>query len=79
MPNAIASAIHAWLLSSSDGRSRKPRNTSRGSAMNPESRSKTTEANETLPEPVVVAPRLTRTTSPPIVEGSTFPTNCPAK
>jgi hypothetical protein len=78
-PPAIASAIQAWSESSSDGLRMKPTTTRTGSATNPLSRSMATEANDTGAEPVDLAPRLTRRTSPPIVEGSRFPTNWPAK
>ena len=55
----------------------KPVNTRRGSATNPVSRSSTTEANDTLDEPTVFEARAMRTTSPPMVEGSTLPTRRP--
>ena len=63
----------------SDGRARKPRNTSSGSATNPVSRSRTTDANATDEEFTVFDARDTRSTSPPIVDGSTLPTNSPAR
>ena len=50
-----------------------------GSATKPLSRSMTTDAKATSPAPVDLAARLTRSTSPPIVDGSTLPTNWPAR
>ncbi len=58
---------------------RKPRNVSSGSATKPVRRSSTTDANATSVEPVSFETRLMRSTSPPTVDGSAFPTNCPAK
>ena len=46
--------------------------------MKPVSRSIATDANAVSVESIAAPTRLTRTTSPPIVEGSTLPTNCPA-
>ena len=45
----------------------------------PLSRSRTTEPNAIVVEPTFFAQRATRTTSPPMVDGSTLPTNWPAK
>ena len=42
---AMSAAIHARWTWMSDGRARKPRNTSSGSATNPVSRSSTTDPN----------------------------------
>ena len=39
----------------------------------------TTDANAMSLVPVVFAARLTRRTSPPMVDGSTLPTNWPAR
>ena len=50
-----------------------------GSATNPVRRSRTTEAKAVLLDPVDFAPRETRRTSPPMVEGNTLPTNWPAR
>ena len=56
-----------------------PTSVSRGSTTQPLTRSSTTDANEPGVSPVVAPNRLTRTTSPPIVEGSTLLTNIPAR
>ena len=72
-------AIHAWSTSSSDGSIAKPSSVRSGSATKPVSRSMTTDANAMSPVPVVFEARLMRRTSPPIVDGSTLPTNWPAR
>ena len=50
-----------------------------GSTTKPLSRSMTTDAKAMSPVPVDFAARLTRSTSPPMVDGSTLPTNWPAR
>ena len=72
---AMSSAIQAWSTSSSDGRIAKPMNTSSGSATKPVSRSSTTDPKAIGEESTVVEARETRSTSPPIVDGRTLPTN----
>src|SRR5438876_358359 len=71
---ATSNATHAFACWINDGRVAKPVNTRRGNATNPVSRSSTTEANDTLDEPTLFEARAMRTTSPPMVEGSTLPT-----
>ena len=79
MAPAMASAIHELSSPSSDGSSAKPSNERSGSATKPLRRSMTTDANAMSPVPVVFVARLTRRTSPPMVDGRTLPTNCPAR
>ena len=50
-----------------------------GSTTNPVSRSSTTAAHASVVFPVSADDRLTRRTSPPIVDGRRFPTNWPAR
>ncbi len=51
-----------------------------GRTIQPVSRSITTEANTEVPGTVdELVSRLTRSTSPPMVEGRKFPTNWPAR
>ena len=76
---AITSATHEWSASSSDGPSAKPKTTSSGE------RDEAGEAFDARPTRTrsrsnrsSLRARLTRTTSPPIVDGSTLPTNWPA-
>ena len=76
---AMRSAIHALSSPTSEGSRAKPISERSGSATKPLSRSMTTDANAMSLAPVVFAARLTRSTSPPIVDGSTLPTNCPAR
>ena len=76
---AVNSASQACSMWSNEGFSAKPTTTSNGSAIMPLSRSSTTEPNATEVESTFLAQRATRTTSPPMVDGSTLPTNCPAK
>ena len=47
--------------------------------MKPVSRSSTTEPNDTSGEPTVLDARAMRTTSPPIVDGSTLPASSPTR
>ena len=79
MTPATRSATHAVLDSSSDGSTTKPNRQRSGSATKPLSRSSATEANAVSLDPMFLADRLMRRTSPPIVDGSTLPTNWPAK
>ncbi len=72
-------ATQAVLDSRRDGSTRNPKKQMTGSARNPLNRSRATAAKAVSLEPMCFAERLIRSTSPPIVEGSTFPTNWPAK
>jgi hypothetical protein len=64
----------------SDGLSRSPARVRSGSTIQPVSRSITTEAKTEVHGTVEeLVRRLTRRTSPPIVEGRKFPTNWPAR
>jgi Tfp pilus assembly protein PilV len=76
---AIPRAIQELSSSRSDGSRRKPTIVSSGSATKPLRRSMTTDAKATSPVPVDFVARLTRRTSPPMVDGSTLPTNWPAR
>ena len=61
------------------GRARSRRGTSSGSARKPVSRSSTTDGERGLGRADVLRERLTRTTSPPIVDGSTLPDELPGE
>ena len=63
----------------SGGFTRKPTTLMIGSTSQPVRRSSTTDANDPGDSPVSRDRRLTRSTSPPIVVGSTFETNWPAR
>ena len=56
-----------------------PSSVSSGSATKPVRRSIATDAKATSLPLVDFDTRLTRRTSPPIVDGNTLPTNCPAR
>ena len=70
-----SSATHAVSDSSSAGSMTNPSRHSTGSARNPVSRSSATAANAVSVVPTSLALRDTRTTSPPMVDGRTLPTN----
>ena len=72
---AMSRVIQARSTSMSDGRIANPVNTSSGNATNPVSRSSTTDPKAIGEESTVVEARETRSTSPPIVDGRTLPTN----
>ena len=76
---AISNVIHARSTCISDGRNANPMNTRSGNATKPVRRSSTTEPKAMGDESTVAEARDTRSTSPPIVEGRTLPTNWPAK
>ncbi len=61
--------------SRSPGSARNPMMVMMGNTSHPVSRSMTTEANESAALPLSWARRDTRTTSPPMVVGSTLDTN----
>ena len=75
VPTEIASAIHACGDSTSEGSSAKPMKQSAGSAMKPVRRSMASEANAVSFESMRAPSQLMRSTSPPMVDGSTLPTN----
>ena len=79
MAPPVVSAIQAFGAVNRLGSARKPRISKNGRATNPVSRSSTTDANATSRAPMSRAVRVTRSTSPPTVDGSTLPTNWPAK
>ena len=61
------------------GLTSRPTRVITGSTSQPVSRSSTTEANDAADSPFSFESRDTRSTSPPIVVGSTFDTNNPAR
>ena len=69
-------AVPRWR---SPGFTANPTMVMTGSTSQPVSRSSTTDANVPGDSPVSRDRRLTRSTSPPMVVGSTFDTNWPAR
>ena len=72
---ATCVALPRWR---SPGFTRNPKKVMAGSTTQPVSRSSTTDAKLVGPSPESRDRRLTRSTSPPIVVGSTLATNWPA-
>ncbi len=79
VPPAMSSASELRGSSNRLGIAANPANTRIGRTTKPVSRSSTTAAKASVVLPVSAEERLMRRTSPPIVDGRRFPTNCPAR